>query len=175
MSRMDPSLSPYVDQKWIENINILLVRRSDPSPQKSLSQFDYEVCLPESDQIMFTSGFFEYFGRRPRRAYLPNDVLRFCDFDPAWWRFLPANLDLSPLSNVPILTQNLTRAKMLKKIRGGEEELLPSDVALRIAALRCIFVKTGKWPLTCPITCLLISFSLSLNRNPSNPAESSEF
>ena|SRR6218665_635251 len=146
MSRLDANLAPYVDQKWIENINILLIRRSSSFDNGYLSQFNYQVCVPESDQIAFTSGFLEYFGRRPKRAYLPNDVLRICDFDPGWRAFLPGTLDLSPLSNVPILTQNLTRANILKKASSrGEAEILPSDIALRIGALRCIFVKTGEF------------------------------
>ena len=145
MKQLDTTLAPYIDQKWIENVNILLIRPFSRYEKGYFSKYNYQVCVPESDQIPFTTGFFEYFGRRPKRAYLPNDILRFSDFDPGWRDFLPTNLDLSPLSNVPILTQNLTRAKMLKKnISRNGAEPLPTDIALRIAALRCIFVKTGR-------------------------------
>lgn len=158
MKHLNSTLAPYVDQKWIENLNILLVRKTSRFDKGHLSQFNYQVCVPESDQIIFTTGFFEYFGRRPKRAYLPNDVLRFCDFEPEWRQFLPKHVDLSPLSNVPILTQNLTRANVLKKASfRATDDILPSDIALRIAALRCIFVKTGM------ISCFFFYFQHFLN------------
>lgn len=124
----------HLDSNWLESVNILLVR-----PTTKSSDYDYELCNIES----FSA---EFIQNRIKRRFLPTINLMESDFAPEWWTILNETVDNFKeeqnksnfiLSNV----DNQTRQKAIKQFG---QKVLDSSLALRIAAIRCLFQELGK-------------------------------
>ncbi|KAI2795721.1 Nucleoside diphosphate-linked moiety X motif 19, mitochondrial [Blomia tropicalis] len=123
----------HLDSNWLESVNILLVR-----PTTKSSDYDYELCNIES----FSA---EFIQNRIKRRFLPTINLMESDFAPEWWTILNETVDNFKeeqnksnfiLSNV----DNQTRQKAIKQFG---QKVLDSSLALRIAAIRCLFQELG--------------------------------
>ena len=171
---MPPGLPAYhPDRDWLESVTLLVIRPLPPPPSSSASsddqdhelpselssnkanykyKYDYQLCTIERSKAEFVAG-------DVKQRALPAIILHVADFDPKWRSILGPHLvayyearhnernNLQQSKNeewAPILNEQANRtAQDARAISGGGEILVP-ELALRIAAIRCLYSEIGK-------------------------------
>ena len=156
------------DSKWIENVNIILIR---PQQKQTItSKYNYEVCNIESHKLTFVVEDNNNNARKEgterispgKRRHLPAANLHESDFAPEWRSILGANIvhryeQVTVTTNstnsdnrnanvsIPIFSdENIVRKSAIEKLSSNCGKILRPQLALRICAIRCLFQELGK-------------------------------
>ncbi len=155
----------HVNSSWIEAVNLIVVKKKkqkEKNSQQNSTYYDYEVATIEREGIPFVSAKEGVLERQKtatsRRRHLPAANLHEADF-AAEWRpiighsvverfeksFELQNQDSFPNSAPQLFTsENITWKSAQAKVSPENSQLLlPPQLALRVAALRCLFVELG--------------------------------
>ena len=125
---------------WKENVTVIAAK-----PIKGTGDYhsDYEICTCSTQDVQFFKQLPFDCGQVEK---LPSSNLHQTDFSPEWRPILGSTIiqqygAVTPVRRPPIIIDNMLR----KNLPNEKNNLyLPSRVALRICAVRCLFQAKGK-------------------------------